>query len=215
MADTVTLLKGLQFTKTATSDVWTIDGEGSAYEAVKTFEYRIPCGIDGIKTAQVIFNNNYDLAASRVHVRVKLCAVSRYSPMPPVIAESQIMEWTAIAAQGITVTPEIDVSAYSSAILFIDMAITSTTAHDGTEIIPQVKKEAGLDEWTSLQSFVGPSGTATKSDCSGETAAGQTVVGVTNPTTGNLNHLGKFIFFEDTDTIAQCEIAYLTATSGD
>lgn len=212
MADTITILDGLQFAKTATSDVWTIDGEGSAYEAVKTFAAALP---PEAKTARVIFNNNYDTAASRVHVRVKLSSISRLNPPPPVKDELQVMEWTAVAAQAIQKTADIDLAACYSAMLHIDCAITSTTAHNGTEIIVQVKKEAGLNEWTSLQPFIGPAGTATKSDCSGTTAAGQTVVGVTNPATGNLNHVGKFIFIEDTDLIAQCEIAYLTAQSGD
>ena len=212
MADTITILDGLQFAKTATSDVWTIDGEGSAYEAVKTFAVALP---PEAKTARVIFNNNYDTAASRVHVRVKLSSISRLNPPPPVKDELQVMEWTAVAAQAIQKTADIDVSACFSAMLHIDCAISSTTAHDGTEIIVQGRKEANLDEWTDIARFIGPSGTATKSDCSGTTAAGQTVVGVTNPATGNLNHVGKFIFIEDTDLIAQCEIAYLTAQSGD
>lgn len=213
MADTITILDGLQFTKTATSDVWTIDGEGSAYEAVKSYLVTLPANISG---ARVIFNNNYDLAASRVHVRVKVTKVTAVDASGITKTENtQALEWTAVAAQEIQETGAIDVSAAIEAALHIDCAITSTTAHYGTEIIVQVRKEASLDEWTDLCRFIGPSGTAVKSDCSGETVAGQTVVGVTNPATGKLDHVGKAIFIEDTDTIAQCEIAYLTAQSGD
>lgn len=210
MADTITLLDALQFTKTATSDVWTIDGEGSAYEAVKTYAVEVPAAA---KKARVVFNNNYDTGASRVHVRVKLVTYVKTTTITK--TESQILEWTAVAAQAIQDSGDIDVSGADQAVIYIDCAISSTTAHTGTEIICQVGQEAGKEEWSTFSSFIGPTGTATKSDCSGETAAGQTVVGVTNPATGNLNHLGKFIFIEDTDTIAQCEIGYLVAQSGD
>jgi hypothetical protein len=210
MADTITILDALQFTKTSTSDVWTIDGEGSAYEAVKTYAVEAPVG----KKCRVIFNNNYDTGASRVHVRVKL--VTKIKTAAGVTeTETQILEWTAVAAQAIQESGDINVSGVDEAVIYIDVAISSTTAHTGTEIICQTGPEAGKDEWYTFSSFVGPIGTATKSDCSGETVAGQTVVGVTNPTTGNLNHVGKFIFLEDTDTIAQCEIAYLVSTTGD
>jgi len=38
---------------------------------------------------------------------------------------------------------------------------------------------------------------------------------ITNPTAGNLNHVPKFIFLEDTAAIAQCEIAYQTDFGAD
>lgn len=213
MADTITLLDALQFAKTATSDVWTIDGEGPAYEAVKSYVIAIPAPCSAVR---VVFNNNYDLAASRVHVRVRCNKVTAINAAGITKTQNtQPLEWSAIAAQGFLDSGVIDLSAVFEATIHIDIAITSTTAHDGTEVIVQVRKEAALAEWTDLCRFIGPSGTATKSDCSGTTAAGQTVVGVTNPATGNLNHIGKFIFLEDTDTIAQCEIGYLVAQSGD
>lgn len=80
----------------------------------------------------------------------------------------------------------------------------------------QVRKKATVDEWTTLPSMVVlAQAAAMKSDVGVETAAGQTVLFVTNPATGNLNHLGKLIFIEDTVTIAQCEVAFLVAQSGD
>ena len=213
MADTITLLDALQFAKTATSDVWTIDGEGSAYEAVKTFPVSI---LQDLSAVRVVFNNNYDLSASRVHVRVKATKVTALNAAGITKTENtQALEWSAIEAQAFLETGAIDVSAALALTLHIDCAITSTTAHTGTEIIVQGRKEAALDEWTDLVRFIGPTGTATKSDCSGTTAAGEVIVGVTDPATGNLNHIGKFIFLEDTDTIAQCEIGYLIGQSGD
>jgi len=211
MADTITVLDGLQFTKPDTADVWTIDGEGSAYEAVKSYTVVLPPTASG---ARVIFNNNYDTGASQVHVRVKVTKLTAIGTLAKT-ENTQALEWTVIAAQGVLETGAIDVSDAYEATLHIDCAITSTTAHTGTEIIVQVRSEAALDEWSSLPSFVGPTGTAVKSDFGAEEAAGQTELSVTNPATGHLNHVGKFIFLQDTATVAQCEIAYLVSQSGD
>jgi len=215
MADTITVLDGIRYATSATTDIWTINAENQSTqtdntEAAKSYYVQLP---PEAITARVIFNNNYDAAASRVHVKVRLSEQLR--PFPPKRQESQVLAWTAIAAQAFQKTPDIDLRKSFAAGLHIDCAITSTTAHLGTEISVQIKKEAGVDSWTTYQSFIGPTGTAVKSDCSGVTAAGETVVGVTNPTTGGLAKIGKRIFKEDTDTIAQCEMWYLTATSGD
>lgn len=209
--DTIVVLDGLQFTKPATADVWTVDGEGSGFEAVKSYTYSVPCPSSGVR---VIFNNNYDTGASRVHVRVKCTKLTGIGTLAKT-ENTQPLEWTAIAAQGILETGAIDVSGAYEALLHIDCAISSTTAHTGTEIRVQARSEAGLDEWSDLPSFVGPTGTATKSDFTSEEAAGQTILSITNPTAGNLNHLGKFIFLEDTAAIAQCEIAYITDCGAD
>lgn len=133
---------------------------------------------------------------------------------------TQSLEWVELAAAedatGIKETGSIDVSGAYSATLHIDCCLSSTTAHEGTEIIVQIASEAGVDDaWTTLTKFLGPAGTATKSDFANQEAAAQTVLGVTNPDTGNLNHNGKLIFLEDTATVAQCEIAYQIADSGD
>lgn len=214
MADTITILDGLQFATAVTTDVYTIDGEGPAYEAVKTYAVVIPQDISGVR---VVFNNNYDLTASQVHVRVKATKVTILNNAGITKTEdTQLLEWTAIAAQAFLDSGTLDISTVLAATLHIDCAITTAAiAHTGTEIIVQGRKETSLDEWTDLARFIGPTGTATKSDCPGVTAAGQVIVAVTNPTTGNLDHLGKFIFIEDTVVIAQCEIAYIVAQSGD
>lgn len=210
-ADTIVILDGLQFEKPDTADIYTIDGEGSFYEAVKTYTVALPPSVSG---ARVIFNNNYDTSASRVHVRVKVTMLTAIGTLAKT-ENTQVLEWTAVAAQAIQETGAIDVSACYGATLHIDCAISSTTSHTGTEIIVQVRSEASLDEWTTLAVMLGPTGTATKSDFAALEAAGQTTLSVTNPTTGNLNHIGKFIFIEDTATVAQCEIAYITECGAD
>jgi len=90
----------------------------------------------------------------------------------------------------------IDLSAAYEATLHIDCAIIDVTAHTGTEIIVQIRSEdATPDEWTTLTSFVGPTGTAFHLHPSDTAAAGQKTILVANPTAGNLNHIGKFMRF--------------------
>jgi hypothetical protein len=133
---------------------------------------------------------------------------------------TQALEWVELTATGdsagIKETGSIDVSGAYAAVLHIDCCLSSTTAHEGTEIIVQTASEAGVDDaWTTLTKFIGPIGTAVKSDFGGNEAADQTVLDVTNPATGNLDHDGKFVFIEHTSTVASCEIAYQIDNSGD
>jgi len=211
MADTITVLDGIQHQKETTSDVWTLDGDGEQYEAVKSYTVAIPNSASG---ARVIFNGNYDADGGRCHVRVKLTKITDVDPITK--AENvQALEWTAVTPPAMQETGAIDVSGAVEATLHIDVALSSITASTGMEIIVQVRSEAALDEWTTIARWVGPTGTGVKSDFAAQEAVGQTVLSVTNPATGHLNHVGKFIFLEDTATIAQCEIAWLVSQSGD
>ena len=211
--DTIVVLDGIQFQKEDTSDVWTIDAAGSANEAVKTYTVAVPVTASGVR---VLFNNNYDSGASRVHVRVRCTKLTSMASGTPTKTENtQMVEWSAIAAQAFLETGEEDISAAIEATLHIDCAITSTTAHTGTEIICQIQSEAALDEWTTFCTFIGPTGTAVKSDFAAQEAAAQTILSIANPTAGGLDNVGKFIFLEDTATIAQCEIAYIVECGAD
>jgi len=213
MADTIIVLDGIQFQKETTSDVYTLDGDGEAYEAVKTYGISLPPDTSG---ARVIFNGAYDADGGRCHVRVKVTKVTDTTPGTPVKTENtQALEWTTVTPPAVLETGAIDISAAHLASLHIDVALSSTTASTGLEVIIQYRKEAALDEWTDLVRFIGPTGTGQKSDFAAQEAVGQTELSVTNPATGDLNHVGKFIFLEDTATIAQCEIAYLVSQSGD
>jgi len=210
MADTITVLDGIQFQKETTSDVYTLDGEGQNYEAVKTYPVALPVDVSG---ARVVFNGNYDPDGGRCHVRVK---VTKMTDTDPTKTEAtQALEWTTVTPPETKETGAIDVSDSLSATLHIDVALSSVTASTGLEVIVQVRSEAALDEWTTLTRFIGPVGTGQKSDFAAQEVVGQTVLSVTDPATGDLDHVGKFIFLEDTATIAQCEIAWLVSQSGD
>jgi len=215
MADTITILDGLQFEQTAAnSDVWTMDGDGENYEAVKTYTVVLPASASG---ARVIFNGEYDADGARHHVRCKVTMLTAVGTVTKT-ENTQALEWTVVDPDGtprMVETGAIDVSAAIQATLHIDVAATEAEATTGLEVIVQVRSEASLDEWTTLTRFVGPVGTPVKSDFAGTEAVGQTELSVTNPATGHLNHVGKFIFIEHTATIANCEIAWLVSQSGD
>lgn len=211
--DEILVLDGIQFQKETTSDVYTLDGDGEQYEAVKTYGISLPPDASG---ARVIFNGAYDADGGRCHVRVKATKVTDTTAGTPVKTENtQVLEWTTVTPPAVLETGAIDVSAAHEAMLHIDVALSSATASTGLEVIVQQRKEAALDEWTDLVRFIGPTGTGVKSDFAAQEAAAQTTLSITNPTAGHLNHLGKFIFLEDTATIAQCEIAFLVECGAD
>ena len=212
MPDTITVLDGIQFQKETTSDVYTQDH--ATNEAVKSFQIHIPLSY---KAARVIFNGAFDPNGGRFHGRVKATLTTSITT-PTKTANTQVMEWTTITPPAVLDSGALDCSASWDTTLHIDIAQSSVTANTtGIEIIVQGRKEDSLDEWTDITHFVALvyAAVAVKSDFAAQEAAGQTTLDVTNPATGGLDNLGKFIFLEDTATIAQCEIAFLVAQSGD
>ncbi len=212
MADTITVLDGIQFQKETTSDVYTQDH--ATNEAVKTFQIYIPLSY---KAARVIFNGAFDPNGGRFHGRVKATLTTSITT-PTKTANTQVMEWTTITPPAVLDSGTLDCSASWDTTLHIDIAQSSVTANTtGIEIIVQGRKEDALDEWAVITRFnaLSYAAVAVKSDFAAQEAAGQTVLDVTNPATGGLDNVGKFIFLEDTATIAQCEIAFLVSQSGD
>jgi len=209
-ADTITVLDGIQFAKPATADVYTLDT--ATLTPVMSVPITLPPDISG---ARVIFNSAESTAAMRVHVRVKLTKLSGISTLAKT-ENTQALEWTTVTTPAVLETGAIDVSGGYQNELHIDVCLSATTAVTaGCEVIVQVRSEASLDEWTDLTRFSGPTGTGVKSDFVGiANDIGDTTLDVTDPATGTLDHVGKFIFLEDTATIAQCEIAFLVSQSG-
>lgn len=212
MADTIDVLDGIQFQKETTSDVYTIDDPTS--EAVKSYAINIPKDASGVR---VIFNGAYDPNGGRYHCRVKVTKVTEVATTSITKTENtQALEWTTCTPPAVLETGAIDVSDAMAVTVHIDVAMSSTTVNTtGIEIIVQIRKEDSLDEWTDLVRYIGPIGQAVKSDFGAQEVVGQTTLSVTNPATGGLDNLGKFIFLVDTVTIAKCEIAFLVAQSGD
>lgn len=215
MADTITVLDGILFDKPDTADVWTCDA--ADISCVQSFPVLIPSNVSG---ARVVFNSAEATAATRFHVRVNVTKLTVLtSGSAPTKTENTLaLEWTILTPPAVLKTGAIDLSAAIEAMLHIDCVLTDVTACTaGPEIIVQVRKKASLDEWTDLTRVRGITGTAFTADMDDavqSNLAGQTVLGVTNPATGNLDHVGKRIFLEDTATIAHCEIAFLVSQTG-
>ena len=211
MADTITVLDGIQFQKETTSDVYTQD------DATNSSVYSKPFFIPfGFKAARVIYNGAFDPDGGRYHYRTRLLRVT--SITTPAKTANQGDEWLAITPPAIAESSVFDVSASWESIIAVDVCQSSVTANTtGIEIIVQGRKEDSLDEWTDISrvTVLAYAAVALKSDFAAQEAVGQTVLDVTNPATGGLDNLGKFIFLEDTATIGQCEIAFLVAQSGD
>jgi len=167
------------------------------------------------KAARVIYNGAHDPDGGRFHYRTKLLRTT--SITTPTKTANQQDEWLTLTPPAVAESTAFDTSASWDSIIVVDVCQSSTTANTtGIEVIVQGRKEDSLDEWVTITK-VNPLafGVATKSDFAAQEAAGQTILSVTNPTTGKLNHLGKFVFLEDTATIAQCEIAFVVECGAD
>jgi hypothetical protein len=209
--DTIEVLDNLQFTHEDTADIYCVHADNTSGEAVKTTAISLPADVSG---ARVLINNNYGATGSTVMARVRLTKTTGISTLTKT-QDTQPMEWTSIALATMAESDEIALAAAYAATLHIDVALIGTTAHLGTEIFVQVRKEATVDEWTEWCRLVVLSGlTAFKLDVSAQSAAGQKVINVANPTAGNLNHLMKNIFILDA-AAANCEICYQTACGAD
>lgn len=213
--DTIVILDGLQNAKDSADKIYTMDGDGQNYEAVKTYVVELPPDASG---ARVIFNGKYANDMEH-HVRVLYTAITATTPTK---TENTIaLDWTLIdtnSATGTTNTKEtgaINVSGHLGGTLHISVAVSEAGATSGLEVIVQVRGYTGLDVWTDLTRFVGPVGTAVEVAMPGDEAAAQTVLSVTNPTAGHLNHTGKFIFIEDVNTPVDSEICFLIECGAD
>jgi hypothetical protein len=209
--DTIEVLDNLQFEHLNTADIYTVHADGVAGESVKTHAIVLP---PDASAARVIINNNYGATGSTVAVRAKVTALTDISTITKT-QNVQPLEWTSLALGAYVEGTEINLAGAYAATLHVDIAIVGTTAHLGTEILVQIRKEATVDEWTEWARLVSCSGlTAFKADVANTAAAGQKVIAVANPTAGNLNHICKNLFILDA-TIAQCEIVWETACGAD
>lgn len=212
--DTIVVLDGILFQKETTSDIYTQDHATNS--AVYSTGIRIPVEY---KAARVIYNATYDPNGGRVHYRTRLLRVT--SNTTPTKTANQGDAWQAVTpsalAASVVASSDFDVSASFGSMLAIDVCQSSVTANTtGIEVIVQGRKTDSIDDWQEITRFIVLAlPAAVKSDFAAQEAAGQTTLSVTNPTTGKLHQAGKYIFLEDTATIAQSEIAYLTEGGAD
>lgn len=209
-ADTIVILDGIMHQKETTSDVYTQDHATNS--SVYSNQFHIPLAY---KAARVIYNGAYDPNGGRVHYRTKLLRTT--SITTPTKTANQEQAWQTLTPPAVVHSTEFDTSASWDSIIAVDVCQSSTDANTtGIEIIVQGRKEDSVDEWEVITKVnVLALGVATKSDFAAQEAAAQTTLSVTDPTTGNLDHLGKFIFLEDTATINNSEIAFIVECGAD
>jgi len=209
--DTIEVLDNLQFEHLNTADIYTVHADGELGESVVTIPVELPMDATA---ARVLINNNYGATGSQIHARVRVIDVSGITTTTVTKGQdTQPLEWTAIALGAALVeSAEINLTNLYKATILIDIAITGTTAHLGTEIIVEIRKEAAVEEWTIWPNrFTVLSGkTAFKTDLSDTAAAAQKVIPIANPVAGNLNHINKRLFILDA-TVANCEIVWQNA----
>ncbi len=210
-ADTIVVLDGIMHQKETTSDIYTQD------HATNSSVYQKPFHIPlAFKAARVIYNGAFDPNGGRVHYRTKLLRTT--SITTPTKTANQEDAWLTLTPPAVVASSDFDTSASWDSIIEVCICQSSVTANTtGIMFIVQGRREDSVDEWTDI---VGPLnvlafGAATKSDFAAQEAAGQTILSVTDPTTGNLQHLGKFVFLEDTATINNSEIAFVVEAGAD
>jgi hypothetical protein len=208
MADTITILNGLDHEQDITTSI-IYDIDHATTECCGMKPVHIPRG----KSANIIFNNTYDADGSTVFVMVRMVRMT--SATTPTYTESSVLAWQEIAQNAVLETGAIDSSASWDTTLHIFIALSSTTAHTGTEIIVQAGSEDGTDgSWSLVTRYIGPIGTAVSCAFAATEPAGETTIAITNPVTNNMDNDGKFKFVENT-VAADSEIVYQTANSGD
>ena len=211
--DTIEVLDNLQFEHLNTATIHTVHDDGMTGESVATIPVMLPMNASA---ARVLISNN-GATGSQIHARVKATKVTGMTATTVTKTQNtELLAWTAIALNAAVLeTTELDLTDVIEAMLHIDVAITGTTAHLGTDIIVEVRKEATVDEWTVWNRFSTLSGkTAFSTAVSSTAAAAQKVIPVANPTAGNLNHLNKRLFILDA-TPANSEIVWQTAVGAD
>lgn len=209
--DTILILDGLQFEQVNTADIYTQDHATNS--SVYTTGIYVPIAY---KAVRVIYNGAYDPNGGRYHYRTRLLRTT--SITTPTKTANQGDAWTTITPPAVKESSAFDVSASWGSIIAIDVCQSSATANTtGIEIWVQGRKEDSLDEWTNIvQPFVVLAfGAATKSDVVATEPASETTIAVTNPTAGNLDHIGKFAFLEDTATVDECEIIFVVECGAD
>ena len=210
MADTITILNGLDHEQDITTSI-IYDIDHAETECVGMYTVNVPLSAS---QANIIFNNTYDSDGSTVFVMARLTKVTDITGVTKT-ENTSVLAWQEIAQNAVLESGSIDVSASQSSTLHIFCALSSTTAHTGTEIIVQVGSEAGVDgSWTNLTRFIGPVGTAVSCAFAATEPAGETTIAITGPVANNMDNDGKFKFVENT-VAADSEVVYQISNSGD
>ena len=213
-ADTIEILNGLDHEQDITTSIlYGIDSATGS--AVSAQAIAIPFSASQVN---IVFNNDYDLDGSTVFVRVRVTKTTAVDTLAKT-ENTEALAWVEIPGGAtedhIIETGSIDVSASYSTTVHIDVCLSSTTAHTGTEVIVQIASEAGVDgSWTDLTRYVCCVGTAISAALTATEPAGETVLAISNPVASGFDWDGKNLFCENT-VAADCEIVYQTEHGAD
>lgn len=213
-ADTIEILDGLTNAHAAaTSLMWFIDSATTGSGAVAQYVVNIP---DTANRVRVVYDNTHS-TASDIFTRSRIQSITAISTLTKAVAAVDAWAEVAQGAGGFREGATTDVTGMYQATLLIDVCLSEAVAETaGATIYVEISSNTtGDSDWEVLTSFGGPTGTAESEALSGDEAAGQTVLSVTNPTTNNLDNPSRFIFFEDTASAANSEIIFQTVNGGD
>ena len=116
----------------------------------------------------------------------------------------ELQDWTAVPQNTIVKSAEYDLTGVKNAILHIQAALDTETAHTGTKFITQISgAESGDEDWQDYNEFVALIGSATQDLIQTATlAAGSTAIPLT---THGYTTEGTILFIED-GTLANSEL---------
>jgi hypothetical protein len=131
-------------------------------------------------------------------------------------ATTEMDAWAEVSQAGTRVGTKQDLAVNYDSTIHVDVALSSTTAHTGTEVIVQISSDTSdaEDNWHTLTRYVCCVGTAVSLALAATEPVAETTLACTNPATANMDNDGKFKFIKNT-TAADCEIVYQSANSGD
>jgi len=126
------------------------------------------------------------------------------------LVSAVINDWTAVAQNTIAKSAEYDMSAAFEALLHIQAALDTTTAHTGTKFIIQVSAaESGDEDWNDYAEFTALIGTAATDAIEDDPlAAGATEITLTGHA---LTTEGVWLFIED-GTLINSEMVFESAS---
>lgn len=129
----------------------------------------------------------------------------------PTKSTAAVDEWANVAQNAVREGATTDVSGAYDVVLHIDIALTQAIAHTGTKIEVQISSNTSGDEdWSTLTSFIGPTGTPNSEAVTGTEAAGSTVIECASTVGLYDDDETRFIFFEN-GTVANSELGLLVS----
>ncbi|MHC4984176.1 MAG: hypothetical protein ACYTF6_13540 [Planctomycetota bacterium] len=129
------------------------------------------------------------------------------------IAATAVDAWAEVAQNAVREGAAMTISDSYVSHVYVDIALSNTTAHTGTRILLQVSSESSTDEfWVDLVEMIAVVGTANTEAITNNPAAAGTTVFTVADTTGYAADGALLIFIEDA-TAANSELMLMVSHS--